>query len=76
MSGDIYICEEKTIIDVLQGLKFQPIPRAALNNILPPVNVSSAKAVPAKPTEIAPPQRQKNTAPSKVATGSKKATLF
>lgn len=72
MSGDIYICEEKTIIGVVQGLKFQRIPRAALNNILPPINVSSAKAVAAKPTEIKPPQRQKNTGPSKVAIESKK----
>lgn len=82
MSGDIYICENKTIIGVVQGLKFQRIPRAVLNNILPPSNVSSAnaaptnvsstKAVPAKSTEITSPQQQKKTGPSKATSESKK----
>lgn len=72
MSGDVYICEDKTIIGVVQGLKFQRIARAALNNILPPPNVSSIKAVPARSTEVTSPQQKTKTSPSEATMESKK----
>ncbi|KAL8724794.1 MAG: hypothetical protein Q9166_007751 [cf. Caloplaca sp. 2 TL-2023] len=36
MIGDVFIIEEKTIIGVVGGLKFQRIPRKVLNTMLPP----------------------------------------
>ncbi|OAK99816.1 ketoacyl-synt-domain-containing protein [Phaeosphaeriaceae sp. SRC1lsM3a] len=46
--GDVYIFEEKEIIGVVTGLKFQNIPRRALNIMMPPAGKASAGA-PAKP---------------------------
>ena len=37
MTGDVYVFEGNTIIGVVGGLKFQRIPRAMLDTILPPV---------------------------------------
>ena len=43
MSGDVYVFESGTIIGVVGGLKFQRIPRAVLNTLLPPETTLSKK---------------------------------
>ena len=44
MTGDVYIFEEEKIIGVVGGLKFQRIPRAMLNAILPPISAKPSQA--------------------------------
>jgi iterative type I PKS product template protein len=44
--GDVYILEDDEVIGMVMGLKFQNIPRRALNIMLPPAG--AAKAAPAK----------------------------
>ena len=43
MSGDVYILEGDTVIGVVGGLKFQRIPRAMLNTLLPPTSLDGSK---------------------------------
>src|SRR5215469_11900038 len=63
--GDVYIFEGEEIIGVVNGLKFQNIPRRALNIMVPPVKKAGApapaapKALPAATPKAAP----KTTAP-------------
>jgi iterative type I PKS product template protein len=69
--GDVYILEGTEIIGMVMGLKFQNIPRRALNIMLPPAGVSAkastslSKAAPVKTLAPAPVKRQ--TAPVKAA---------
>jgi iterative type I PKS product template protein len=63
--GDVYIFEDQEIIGVVTGLKFQNIPRRALNIMMPPAGKASAgvatkpaaklvaKALPAAPVKAA-----------------------
>ena len=81
--GDVYIFEgeESTIIGVVGGLKFQRIPRATLDNILPPDDKLKAAATttpPAKAQQAAPkgkaaPAAKKTKGPSPAAKPSKPA---
>ncbi|OCK74392.1 polyketide synthase PksA [Lepidopterella palustris CBS 459.81] len=41
--GDVYILEGEEVIGLVTGLKFQNIPRRALNIMLPPANKNTAK---------------------------------
>lgn len=43
VAGDVYIFEEDTVIGVVGGLKFQRIPRAILDSLLPPENAAGTK---------------------------------
>ncbi|MCJ1465252.1 hypothetical protein MMC07_003868 [Pseudocyphellaria aurata] len=45
MAGDVYVLEDDIIIGVVGGLKFQRIPRQALNLLLPPANALTKKAL-------------------------------
>lgn len=45
MAGDVYVFEDGAIIGVVGGLKFQRIPRQALNILLPPANTLTKKAL-------------------------------
>lgn len=45
MAGDVYVFEDKAIIGVVGSLKFQRIPRQALNLLLPPANALTKKAL-------------------------------
>ncbi|KAL8995577.1 MAG: hypothetical protein Q9169_004719 [Polycauliona sp. 2 TL-2023] len=47
MAGDVVLFEKDEIIGVIDGLKFQAIPRALLNSFLPPPGGVASKAVPA-----------------------------
>ncbi|CAO2656358.1 Nn.00g051610.m01.CDS01 [Neocucurbitaria sp. VM-36] len=70
--GDVYIMDDARIIGVVSGLKFQNIPRRALNIMMPPAGKSAAgpaaKSI-AKPT----PAKALPAAPVKVQTASVKA---
>ncbi|KAL8700830.1 MAG: hypothetical protein Q9224_000778 [Gallowayella concinna] len=46
MAGDVVLFEEDEIIGVIDGLKFQAIPRTLLNSFLPPPGGTISKAVP------------------------------
>jgi iterative type I PKS product template protein len=73
--GDVYILEEDEIIGVVTGLKFQNIPRRALNIMMPPAGKASAgvatkpaaKALPAAPVKA-----QAARVPSKVTKSAAK----
>ena len=81
--GDVYVFDEKenTIIGVVGGLKFQRIPRATLDNILPPDDKPKAAATttpPAKAQQAAPktkaaPAAKKTKGPVSTAKTSKPA---
>lgn len=45
MAGDVYVFEDNAIIGVVGGLKFQRIPRQALNLLLPPANALTKSAL-------------------------------
>lgn len=45
--GDVYIFDGEEIVGMVTGLKFQNIPRRALNIMLPPMHQNSVKAAPA-----------------------------
>lgn len=53
MAGDVYVLEDDIIIGVVGGLKFQRIPRQALNLLLPPANALTKKALTDNPTALA-----------------------
>lgn len=36
MAGDVYLFEEETVVGLIEGLKFQQIPRKLLDHLLPP----------------------------------------
>ncbi len=38
MAGDVYVFDENEVVAVIGGVKFQAIPRALLNKLLPPTN--------------------------------------
>ncbi|KAL8790015.1 MAG: hypothetical protein Q9195_006564 [Heterodermia aff. obscurata] len=70
MAGDVYVFEDDVIVGLIEGLKFQQVPRTILNNLIPPTSHSAsvkkaeASAVPAfsvKTTEIAIPRTSKST---------------
>lgn len=73
--GDVYILEDGEVIGMVTGLKFQNIPRRALNIMMPPAG--AAKAAPAKaaapaaastvPTIRAPAPAKASSAPAKPA---------
>lgn len=46
-AGDVYIFEDENIVGVVNGVKFQQIPRKLLNTFLPPTNLGS----PSKPIQ-------------------------
>ena len=59
MAGDVYVLENSSIIGVVGGLKFQRIPRQALNVLLPPSNAlksknlaHDSKALPSSPASV------------------------
>jgi iterative type I PKS product template protein len=78
--GDVYILEGEEIVGVVQGLKFQNIPRRALNIMMPPAGAKAsagaakpaAKAAPVKAHPATAP-KTKIAAPSKVAKSAPKA---
>lgn len=41
MVGDVYVFEDDTMMGLVEGLKFQCIPRAVLDSLLPPTGLSS-----------------------------------
>lgn len=45
MAGDVYVLENNAMIGVVGGLKFQRIPRQALNVLLPPTNALKSKTL-------------------------------
>jgi iterative type I PKS product template protein len=47
--GDVYILEGEEIIGMVMGLKFQNIPRRALNIMMPPASAKASAGVAAKP---------------------------
>ena len=47
--GDVYILEGEEIIGMVMGLKFQNIPRRALNIMMPPAGAKTSAGVPTKP---------------------------
>ena len=51
--GDVYIFEGEEIIGLVQGLKFQGIPRRAMDIMVPPTKKGAAKAI-AAPAKAAP----------------------
>jgi hypothetical protein len=55
--GDVYIFEDEEIIGVVSGLKFQRVPRRALDVMVPPTKKTDRKALPNKipPTPAAKP---------------------
>lgn len=69
--GDVYILEGEEVIGLVTGLKFQNIPRRALNIMLPPGNKGSAKSTPASakaaPVKAAPPPARIQAAPVKAS---------
>ena len=69
--GDVYIFEGEEIIGVVDGLKFQNIPRRALNIMVPPVKKAGAPAPTAPKALLA--AAPKATAPAALAPGQKKA---
>jgi iterative type I PKS product template protein len=62
--GDVYILEGEEVIGLVTGLKFQNIPRRALNIMLPPAG--GAAIAPSKPTK-ATPAKNSAAAPRKSA---------
>ena len=48
MMGDVYVFEGDAIIGVVGGLKFQRIPRAMLNSLLPPASSAATKPQPSR----------------------------
>jgi iterative type I PKS product template protein len=67
--GDVYILEDGEVIGVVTGLKFQNIPRRALNIMLPPPGAAKAAPGPAK----AAPTKAIAAAPAPVKAASKPA---
>ncbi|EON65175.1 hypothetical protein W97_04412 [Coniosporium apollinis CBS 100218] len=55
--GDVYIFEGEEIIGVVNGLKFQQIPRRVMNIMLPPMNKNATKT-PAAPVQAGPAKTQ------------------
>lgn len=43
MAGDVYLFEEETIVGLIEGLKFQQIPRKLLDHLLPPGKAQTVK---------------------------------
>lgn len=72
--GDVYILEDGEVIGMVMGLKFQNIPRRALNIMLPPPGATAApaKAAPAKAATPAPVKAATVKAAPKPATKSTK----
>ncbi|KAF2661649.1 polyketide synthase PksA [Lophiostoma macrostomum CBS 122681] len=77
--GDVYIMEGAEVVGLVTGLKFQNIPRKALNIMLPPAGgaaKAASKATPAKATAAVPPPAlapvKTQNAPVKVAKPSAK----
>jgi iterative type I PKS product template protein len=68
-AGDVYILEDGEVIGQVMGLKFQNIPRRALNIMLPPPGGAKAVAGPAK----AEPAKAIAAAPAPAKTASKPA---
>lgn len=71
-AGDVYILEGDEVIGMVTGLKFQNIPRRALNIMMPPpgtakAGLGAAKAAPAKAASAAPASARVQSAPAKVA---------
>ncbi|KAL2115614.1 hypothetical protein VTJ04DRAFT_9869 [Mycothermus thermophilus] len=69
MAGDAYLFDGDKIIGMTGGIKFQEIPRALLNRIMPPRGKSAAAAPAPAPARAAPPA----AAASTKATGPKKS---
>ena len=70
--GDVYIFEGEEIIGVVNGLKFQNIPRRALNVMLPPGGakaVTTRSSTPATKSQAPVPPKIQLLAPPKPATG-------
>ncbi|KAF2204098.1 ketoacyl-synt-domain-containing protein [Delitschia confertaspora ATCC 74209] len=63
--GDVYIMEGEEVIGLVTGLKFQNIPRRALNIMLPPVGQKGA---------VKPAASVSKPAPTKVATSAPRVT--
>ncbi|KAL5395849.1 Type I Iterative PKS [Paraphaeosphaeria minitans] len=72
-AGDVYILEGEEVIGMVTGLKFQNIPRRALNIMMPPpgavskAGVVAAKAAPARASIAAPAPVKTQSAPAKAA---------
>ncbi|KAF2429556.1 ketoacyl-synt-domain-containing protein [Tothia fuscella] len=66
--GDVYIFEGSEIIGVVNGLKFQNIPRRALNIMVPPMKngatVAGNKSAPSAPKFVAPAPKAITAAPA------------
>ncbi|KAF2129822.1 polyketide synthase-like protein [Dothidotthia symphoricarpi CBS 119687] len=78
--GDVYILEGEEIIGMVLGLKFQNIPRRALNIMMPPAGAKTsaaakpiAKAVPMKALPSSAPVKAVKPAPVKVSKPAPKA---
>ena len=43
MAGDVYLFEKETVVGLIEGLKFQQIPRKLLDHLLPPSKAQTVK---------------------------------
>ncbi|KAJ4348315.1 polyketide synthase [Didymosphaeria variabile] len=71
-AGDVYILEGDEVIGMVTGLKFQNIPRRALNIMMPPPGAAKAgtgpvRAAPAKVAIAAPAPAKGQSAPAKIS---------
>jgi iterative type I PKS product template protein len=73
--GDVYIMEGEEVIGLVTGLKFQNIPRRALNIMMPPAGSAktSSASIKAAPAKAAPTPAKAQSAPAKVAKPAAKA---
>ncbi|KAI9801586.1 MAG: Type I Iterative PKS [Sarcosagium campestre] len=60
MAGDVYIFEGEVVVGLIEGLKFQQIPRTLLDHLLPPAG------------KVAPPKKSAVTIPAGQAVGAAK----
>ena len=75
-AGDVYLFDDTAkIIGLIEGLKFQAIPRRVLNTFIPPAGAAAAKAAPPaqKPTQISTPKEPPKEIKKKVVVQSPKA---
>ena len=71
MIGDVYVFEEDIVIGVCGGVKFQSIPRAILNSVLPPVGAKQS----AQPKAVAAKSVPQVKTPAATKVPEKKATV-
>lgn len=69
MVGDVYVFDGEEMVALVGGVKFQAIPRAILNKLLPPVNgagepISDAKIAASRPKASKLPEPKRNLVPA------------